>query len=326
MVMNSSDEGQGPGRFGDRFPGLDPDVAALLDRAASAGLAPLTTLSPTAARERVAAGNVTREEMRALASTEDVVVAGAAPMRVYRAGSSRDDVVLVYLHGGGWVTGDLDYSDEICRMIADRAATPVVSVDYRLAPEHPFPAAVDDAFAAVRWVASGGLGAPVRVVVAGDSAGGGLAAVCALHLDAVVGQLLLYPALDADVTTPSYRLNSGVILGAAEMSWFFDHYVPRESDRSDPRFAPIHAADLGVAPPAVVVVAGHDPLRDEGVAYAEALAAAGVRVQAEEFPALPHGFLRFTALVPSAAAAAERIADLAASLIREAASLTREET
>jgi acetyl esterase len=321
MFMNSSNADLGGTLFGQRFPGLDPEMAALLDRAAAAGLAPLTSLSPEAARQRVAGGNVTRDEVRQRADSDDLAIPDGPFTRVYRPASARPEVALVYLHGGGWVTGDLDYSDEICRILADRAAVTVVSADYRLAPEHPFPAAVDDALRAVDWVAQGGLGRPVRVVVAGDSAGGGLAAVCAQRHPAVTGQLLLYPALDCDVTTASYRRNSGVVLGAAEMSWFFDQYVPDTEDRTDPRFAPIRTERLEQVPDAVVVVAGHDPLRDEGAAYADALSAAGVAVDLHEFDSLPHGFLRFTSLVPAAAAAADQVGELAAELVRRSSTM-----
>jgi acetyl esterase len=195
-------------------------------------------------------------------------------------------------------------------------------VDYRLAPEDPFPAAVEDALAAVRWAAPAGR----EVVVGGDSAGGNLAAVAAQELASLpsvrlVGQLLVYPVLDTDRGRPSYLAYDGLVLGVAEMGWFFAQYLPREQDRTSPRAAPLRASELGGLPPAVIAVAGHDPLRDEGVAYAGRLRAAGVPVTLLQFPSLPHGFLRFTGPVPAAADAAGQIVAAATALMEDSALL-----
>lgn len=313
--MMSMDSAPSNGSFSARFPRLDPDVATLLDGAAALGLPPLVSLTPAEARDRVNAGTSTRVGILKLAEANDLRIGpDGLPGRLYRPPHTRSDVVVVYFHGGGWVTGDLGYSDEICRLIAARARCWVVSVDYRLAPENAFPAAIDDALQSVSWIASGGLGRPARVVVAGDSAGGGLAAVCAQQSRSVIGQVLLYAALDTDVNRPSYQRNSGILIGVDEMSWFFDHYVPALADRTDPRFA-VFRGQVADAPTALVVVAGHDPLHDEGLAYAEVLAEAGVDVAVREFPSMPHGFLRFTTAVPAAASAADDVAELVAELI-----------
>jgi acetyl esterase len=303
------------------FPGLDATYAGLLDVARASGAPPMTELAPDAMRHRVESGDplcAPGPEMREVA---DIRLGPRLPARRYLPCALRTDRILVWFHGGGWVTGGIGYSDQFCRSLADGAGCAVLSVDYRLAPEHPFPAAVEDALAAVRWATSGGR----EVIVGGDSAGGNLAAVTAQELTAVAGQLLVYPVLDTDRGTPSYLAYDGVVLGVAEMGWFFAQYLPPGQDRGDPRVAPLRASGLGGLPPAVIAIAGHDPLRDEGVAYADRLRAAGVPVTLLEFPSLPHGFLRFTGPVPAAAAAAGRIV-AAASALMEDVPLGRENT
>ena len=207
-------------------------------------------------------------------------VAGDSPARLYRPTDlTADTPVLVYLHGGGFVIGDLDTHDQLCRRLCRDASATVLSVDYRLAPEHPFPAAVDDALAAVRWAAAN-LGA-ARVAVGGDSAGGNLAAFCAQALPELVSaQLLIYPAVDAFGEYPSRTENAeGYFLEQTTMEWFFTHYVTGvdDLDAGDTRLSPFHGELAGLAP-ALVVTAEYDPLRDEGEAYAARLAAAGVPV------------------------------------------------
>jgi acetyl esterase/lipase len=305
-----------------RFPGLDPDLVGLLEQAAALGLPGIAELTPAQARDRVRAGDAACSAgpvMRAV--TDQIIGSTGIPVRRYQPGELRAAAAVVWFHGGGWVTGDLGYSDEICRLIADAAGAEVISVDYRLAPEHRFPAAVQDGLAAARCVASGAAGPPPgAVVLAGDSAGGNIAAVCAQQLApdpevTLIGQLLVYPVLDDDISRDSYRRNDGVVLGGREMSWFFDHYCPA-GDRGSPLFAPLRAPDLTGLPATVIAIAGHDPLYDEGAAYARALAAAGVEVTLLDYPALVHGFLRFTGKAPAAAAAAREIAEAAARLAR----------
>lgn len=312
------------------FPGLDATYAELLDAARTSGAPPMTALDPAAMRRRVESGDALCAPGPELREVADVQPGPGQPARRYVPRALRTGRILVWFHGGGWVTGGIGYSDQFCRFLADGAGCEVLSVDYRLAPEHPFPAAVEDALAAVRWAASAGR----EVVVGGDSAGGNLAAVAAQELAAaqraagrsgslpgvrLAGQLLVYPVLDTDRGRPSYLAYDGLVLGVAEMGWFFAQYLPREQDRANPRAAPLRASGLGGLPPAVIAVAGHDPLRDEGAAYAERLRAAEVPVTLLEFPSLPHGFLRFTGPVQAAADAAAQIVAAATALMADGA-------
>jgi acetyl esterase len=303
-----------------RYPELDATFARLLDAAGASGAAPITELDPAALRARVRQGDALCAPGPDMLDVADVTIDGGLTVRRYVPHRLRNDTVLVWFHGGGWVTGDLNYSDGFCRLLADALDCEVCSVDYRLAPEHPFPAAVDDALHAVRWTAARGH----PVIVAGDSAGGNLAAVAAQQLHAepgvrLTGQLLLYPVLDADRGRPSYLRNDGLVIGIAEMGWFFDHYIPDEADRQSPRFAPLRAVQLAGLPPTIIAVGGHDPLYDEGVEYATRLRNSGVPVELLEFPSLVHGFLRFTGPVPAAADAAGRVATAATALTRSRA-------
>lgn len=299
-----------------RYPGLDAGIVTVLEAARAAGLPPMIELDAGAMRERVRSGDRLCAAGPDLLDVEDLVIYGGLPARRYVPFRLRTSAVLVWFHGGGWVTGDLGYSDAFCRLLADTVGCEVCSVAYRLAPEHPFPAAIDDAIASVRWAGQRG----AQVIVAGDSAGANLAAVAAQQLKAdpqvrVIGQLLVYPVLDCDITRPSYLRNMGLVLGPMEMTWFFDRYVPDEADRQSPRFAPLRAPDLRGLAPAVLAVAGHDPLYDEGVRYAQLLQAAGVAVTWLDFTSLVHGFLRFTAPVAAAADAATRIVTATADMV-----------
>ncbi len=226
--------------------------------------------------------------------------AGTVRARVYRPlGVAAPAPCLVFFHGGGWTLGSLDSHDAPCRAFAAGAGCVVVSVDYRLAPEHPFPAAVDDATAAFRAVVAApqrfGID-PARVAVGGDSAGGNLAAVVCLDTrgDAIrpCFQLLIYPGVDMSMSFPSIEsLGRGFFLERSTMDWFLDHYVPSREDRKGPRASPLFATSHEGLPPAFVVTAGFDPLRDEGRAYAKALTDAGVRCDERCYGGLFHGFL-----------------------------------
>jgi acetyl esterase len=213
--------------------------------------------------------------------------------------------VLIWLHGGGWYVGDVESFDRVTRQLANASGAVCLSVDYRLAPEHPYPAAVHDARAAVRWATGAGaaqLGSdPARVVVGGDSAGGNLAAVAARHERAALrAQLLVYPALDASMASDSYReFGEGLMLARADMERCWDLYLG-EADRDDPDVSPLRAGDLAGVPPAYVVVAGHDLLRDDGLRYAEALRAAGVEVALDRYDDMVHSFLRWGGVVDRA--------------------------
>lgn len=227
-----------------------------------------------------------------------------APVRIYYPSDVRNPPpTLVYLHGGGFVVGDVDMVETICRAICRDARIAVVSVDYRLAPEHKFPAGLEDAIDVCRWIGREGaaLGlAPRRLAVAGDSAGGNLAAVAAQALApaddvAVRMQVLIYPVLDLTMSQPSYvELGVGYPLTAEKMRWYASQYLADPAQARDPRASPLLARDLAGLPPALVIVAGLDPLVDEGVAYARRLREAGVPTELVEVPDYPHGFLGWT--------------------------------
>jgi acetyl esterase len=286
---------------------LDPDAETLLGMMRAAGRPPMETLSPDEAREAFKAGRaVTQPDPQDVAEVRDLSCPGphgAIPLRTYRPiGTSAHEVLpaLVYYHGGGWLLGDLDSHDVACRHYANAVRCRVVSVDYRMAPEYKFPAAVDDCAAATGWVIaqSEALGIDRRrVAVGGDSAGGNLAAVMALmardgDLPPLAFQLLVYPATDMGMTHESYqRVTEGVPLTAKTMDWFIDHYLHGPNDRRDWRASPLRAADLSGTAPALVLTASYDPLCDEGVAYAERLEREGVRVMHLHFSDQLHGFV-----------------------------------
>ena len=237
-----------------------------------------------------------------VAEVLDLELPGEAtlPARAYRPAEALDadaSPVILWLHGGGWILGDLEGIDRVCRSLANASGALVVALDYRLAPEHPFPAAVRDTDAAVAWLRGDGAGAlgadPALLFVGGDSAGGNLAAVAALHArDAVAAQLLVYPVTDGAADTDSWTTFADIpALPATTMRAMWRRYVD-EADRLDPDASPLRA-NLGGAPPAFVAVAGHDPLHDEGVAYALALRAAGTAVTLLDYEDMPHGFLRW---------------------------------
>ena len=279
---------------------LDPQIAGLIETL-DAGFPPVHTMTGAQARGVIRSRFVPAAEPAPVAEVRDETIPGPGgdiPVRIYRP-DGEGLPVLVYAHGGGFVFCDLDSHDELCRDIANRVAAVVVSVAYRLAPEHRWPAAVDDFYAATRWAAhnTASLGGdPGRIVVGGDSAGGNLAAVTALMArdrggPALAAQLLLYPVLAADFDTESYRrFGRGYYNPKPAMQWYWDQYVPSGADRAHPHAAPLNA-DLHGLPPAVVVIAGHDPLRDEALAYAAALQDAGVPVARAQFDGAVHGFM-----------------------------------
>ena len=261
----------------------------------------------------------------------DLEVAGAAgplPARLYLpAGAERPLPTLVFLHGGGFTIGDIGTYDAQCRTLCGGSGAAVLSVGYRLAPEHPFPAAADDAIAATEWALThadrlGGDAA--AIAVGGDSAGGNLAAVAAQARrgpePGLAGQFLLYPVTDFTTERPSLDRNGeGLFLTRDDMEWFLGNYMPDESGRDDPKASPLLAADLAGLPPAVVATAEYDPLLDDGEAYAEALAAAGVAVVHHRYEGLIHGFMALGALSPAAAAATDRVCADLRELLRAAA-------
>ena len=259
------------------------------------------------------------EQPIAVGSVTDTTIPGPKgeiPVRIYRPDADRAmgdrPPIVVYFHGGGWVIGDLDGHDPSCRAITAQAGVIVMSVDYRLAPEHRYPAAADDAYAATAWAAEHAAelgGDPSRLVVAGDSAGGNLAAVTALRArdsggPALALQVLIYPVTDVGQDTGSYQENAeGFFLTAAHMRWYWGCYLGPGGDGRGPYASPLRAVNLGGLPPAVVLTADCDPLRDEGNAYAERLRAAGVPVTANCYPGMFHGFFRLSDVLDQAAAA-----------------------
>lgn len=286
---------------------LHPDARQFLDVIAESGAPPLTSMTPDEARagsaffiELIGAG----PDVAVVRDIEIPGPGGAIPARVYKPVPDPVGTV-VYYHGGGWVLGCLDEFDAVCQALAVASGARVVSVDYRLAPEHRFPAAIDDAFAALVRVAARHPEEPI--VVAGDSAGGNLAAVAALRAREAGGpeialQVLVYPVVDCDLTRPSYVECSGsdLFLNTAEMVWFWDHYVPDPTERENPHVSPIRASDLAGLPPAYVVVAEHDPLRDESLAYAAALESAGVPVTVARYDDQIHAFFWLVNVMESA--------------------------
>jgi len=241
--------------------------------------------------------------------------AGALYARLYAVEADGPLPIVVYFHGGGWVLGDCDSHDKGVRALTNAAQCLSVSVDYRLAPENPFPAAIDDCFAALRWVAENAAalgGDPSRIAVAGDSAGGNLAAAAALMAKAEGGpklafQLLIYPVVDSDLETDSYREHAdALVLNRARMEYFWDRYVPDTAQRTDWRAAPMRAPDLSGLPPALIIGSGIDPLYSEGVAYAERLRDAGVETEHLPFPRMAHAFFQAPALLDDSRAAIDR--------------------
>jgi len=263
------------------------------------------------------------EPAPALPRVEDISIPGpAGPIgaRVYDPAMAPEPPrpVIAYYHGGGWVQGDLETHNGLCARLARRSGAIVVSVDYRLAPEHKFPAGVEDALAAYRWLrahASELGGDPRRIAVAGDSAGGNLSAVVS-QLAARAGepvptcQALIYPAVDFALDTPSHReMEEAHIIPRERIAWYTEQYLSGDADRMDLRASPLRAPDLAGQPPALIVTAGFDPLRDEGLAYADKLRAAGVDVVYREYPGQIHAFVSLTKAIPQGLACTLEIGD-----------------
>ena len=304
---------------------LHPQAQALLRLIAEKGIPPTHTLTPAQAREYYLVRRAVTQppppdvaEVRALQADGP---AGPIPLRLYRpAGSSAAQVlpVLVYFHGGGWVIGDLDTHDTLCRELANGSGCAVVAVDYRMGPEHRFPAAVDDVLAATRWVHgnAAALGIdPARLAVGGDSAGGNLAAVVALAARdlgrlPIAFQLLIYPATDQrhDVYPSRAANGRGYLLEKATMDWFHDHYIADPAQDQDWRASPMLHADHRNLPPAFVLTAGYDPLRDEGLAYAQKLSASGNRADLVSFERQIHGFITMGKVIDEANTAVQMCA------------------
>lgn len=306
---------------------LHPQVRAMLDQIEESGLPQLNELPPVEARaqaklmtELVGPGPEVADVSEFSIPTSE----GEIPARRYVPAGVAG--VILWIHGGGWVIGDLDTHDAMCRLLANESGCEVVAIDYRLAPEHPFPAPLEDCWEALRWVAEQAGEQPV--IVAGDSAGGNMAAVCALRARDRGGpelalQVLVYPATSGDLTTPSsakYGSGRDTFLTVADMEWFWGHYVGDAADDSSTELRPLRAQDHAGLPPTIVVTAEHDPLRDDGFAYVEALHAAGVPVTHHHYDDVVHAFFSFVNLLDRGNEAVAQVgADIRAAVARPAA-------
>jgi acetyl esterase len=303
---------------------LDADATAVFKAFQEAGRPAYETLTPAEARDfYLQARLITNPDPPELKSVAPLAIPsphGLIPARIYTPMKLRQKnglaPGLVFFHGGGWVIGDLDSHDVVCRKLADEGQLIVVSVDYRRAPEHKFPAAIDDAVAATSWIAGQAIGLGIdaaRLLVGGDSAGGNLAAVVAIAAregkgPAISGQVLIYPATDFAMTHPSHsEPETSILLTHSVIRWFRDHYLNGAADIHDWRASPARASSLIGLPPAYVLTAGADPLRDEGEEYAGRLKDAGVAVTHRSFPGQFHGFFTMGKLLQQANVAASEI-------------------
>ncbi|KAA2214658.1 alpha/beta hydrolase [Teichococcus oryzae] len=304
---------------------VHPDIRALMQKVREAGNPPFEALGPVAARKVHAERALALQSERDSLPVVQDLAADGVRVRLYRATPPEAGTAqpcLLFLHGGGWVLGSLETHDWVCRRLARLSGACVLAVDYRLAPEHPYPAAVEDCLTALRWLVAQaerlGIDA-TRIAVGGDSAGANLAAVLALMgrdgtAPASTCQLLFYPTVDLAITEESYaRTTENMLLGASTMRWFIEQYVPRPEQRTEWQASPLRAASLAGLPVSFVLTAGHDPLRDEGRRYAARLEAEGVAVTALHLSGMTHGFLT----MDRAAGPAAGVLDMAAKLLRE---------
>lgn len=286
---------------------LHPQVLSFLKQRVALGLKPVDQCTPDEFRQMMVAGISKPDYRESVTVAEETAngLAGPIPLRIYRPSNVASNAVaplpaLVYFHGGGWVGGNLETHDGLCRALAAAAECTVIAVDYRLAPEHKYPAAAEDAFAATSWVREHADRLKIdgrRIALAGDSAGGNLAAVVSLmardrQVPSPCLQVLLYPITDYDLTTGSYsQYAEGFGLTRAAMQWFWRHYIAREEDTYQPYASPLRSKDLRGLPPALVLTAEFDVLCDEGEAYAERLHSAGVPVEVTRYDGMIHGFI-----------------------------------
>jgi len=294
---------------------LDPQAQAVIEMIEALGDPPMNEQEPAAARA-LRASRI-RPPTQTIHAQRDVDADGV-PARLYRPSDDNDLGLLVYFHGGGWVLGSVAGHENVCRALANRSGHAVLSVDYRLAPESPWPAAVDDAMTATTWAAkhASDLGVDAtRLAVGGDSAGGNLAAIVSQQRAVPLRfQLLIYPATDGRVGDDYESLVENVdgpFLTVAAMRWFYDHYLSGGGDRSDPRISPLLADDSTIAelPSAHIITASHDPLRDEGEAYARRLMRHGVQATLTRYQGVFHGFFSFADFIDLSRAAVDEAGD-----------------
>jgi len=299
---------------------LDPQAQKVVDALAALNLKPIKDSTPAEAREAMrtrtaALGPV--EDVPAVADHRVPVAGGEITVRLYAPAGVGPHPVLVFYHGGGWVIGDLYTHDGLCRSIVNAAGCAVAAVDYRLAPEFKYPVPVEDSYTALRWVVSNaarlGLDS-ARLAVGGDSAGGNLAAVMALLArdrrgPRILLQILIYPVTSHDFGTKSYQENAtGYVLTTEDMRWFWRHYLAREEQGQEIGASPLRAKSLADLPPALVITAECDPLRDEGDAYAARLRDAGVPVTLTQYAGMFHGFVRMTRILDAARSSLDEVA------------------
>lgn len=285
---------------------LDPVVAEMLKQMAEAEAPALNEMSPEDGRAmyRLMSDTMPQVEINNVSDRNIPVSGGEIAVRIYRHLEDKQQPCLVYYHGGGWVIGDLETHDSVCRQLARQTDYTIVSVDYRLAPEHPFPVPLNDCYEALVWVQANAtdLGIDIdRIAVGGDSAGGNLSTcVCLKAIEesgpALMHQLLIYPVTDTNFETSSYKENrDGYMLTLDSMKWFWDHYLPTDKNAlNDPLAVPMRASDLSKLPPATVITAEFDPLRDEGEAYGKKMNDAGVLTKSQRFDGMIHGFFGMT--------------------------------
>ncbi len=300
---------------------LDPQAEAFLNQLAAMNAPPLPVLSPQEARAMNEVMKNFSGQPESVAKVEDISVpvdGGEIAVRLYTPEKKGILPVFIYYHGGGWVLGDLDVVDAPMRKIANRAGCLVASVDYRMAPEHKFPTALEDCYQATCWIkenAESLNGDPDRIAIGGDSAGGNMAAVISQrarksgHLK-IVSQILIYPATQIDANSQSYRdYGEGYFLGTTDMDWFMSHYIPAGENRANIMLSPLLADDLSGLPPALVITAEYDPLRDEGEAYAQRLKEAGVAVESTRYEGMMHGFFWMSGIMDKGKMAIEQVSD-----------------
>jgi acetyl esterase len=294
---------------------LDPQIQAMRDQRERDNVPPLYAMSLADARAAdLASIQETGGEPEPVYEIADLKITGPGgelPLRLYRPTGERPLPALLYFFGGGWVLGTIDTADGVSRSLANSAGALVAVVGYRLAPEHPFPAAIDDCYAAVRWVAghSGEIGAdPARLAVGGDSAGGNLAAAVALRArtegPALAGQLLVYPNTDQTADDESMRAaDDPFLFNRHSVAWYRQYYLADPADAASPLASPLRAENLAGLPPALVITAEYDPLRGQGEAYARRLADAGVQAELSRYPGMAHGFFTMAGTVDASRAA-----------------------
>ena len=299
---------------------LDPQLQAMRDQREHENVPPLYTMSLTEARAAdlasIRASGGEPEPVHEVTNLTIPGPGGELPLRLYRPAGERPQPVLLYFFGGGWVLGTIDTADGVSRRLANSSGALVAVAGYRLAPEHPFPAAVEDCYAAVCWVAehAAEIGAdPARLAVGGDSAGGNLAAGVALRArdggPALAGQILVYPNTDQLADDESMRAaDDPFLFNRHSVGWYRQHYLANPGDAASPLASPLRAQSLAGLPPALVITAEYDPLRDQGEAYARRLAADGVQAELSRYPGMAHGFFTMIGTVDASRAAIEQAA------------------